>query len=452
MLQAPRQILRALTGATLLLALGCATPAPSTSGTPISSEQARESFEMAWKTVDAGDADPAHGGVDWHAARERFAPRAEACTTRESLRAVIAEMLATLGRSHFGVVAHRESDRIERSEGDGSFGIDLRVIEDELVVTSVRADSPAARAGVQRGWRVLRVRGAIPLEAHGDDGTFARYARDAAARSLDQGPAGSRETWLFAGASSEPAEIELEREPLRGRRTRLGVLPEFSVACSGERIGASELRALGVPEELRIGVIAFNVWMPALSPDLDAAVDRLRDCDGIVIDLRGNPGGVAAMAMGFAGHFHDAPDSLGTMRTRETTLEFRINPRRSTPDGRTVRPFAGPVAILVDPLSASTSEIFAAGLRSLGRARVIGRGSAGAALPAQMRRLPSGDALMFAFADFTLPDGDVIEGVGVVPDEASGERVSDWRDGCDPDLRAASRWISRTLRDLDCHE
>jgi carboxyl-terminal processing protease len=140
----------------------------------------------------------------------------------------------------------------------------------------------------------------------------------------------------------------------------------------------------------------------------------------MIIDLRGNPGGAGGMAMGVAGHVMDEPKSLGAMRTRDTTLEFKVNPRRSTPQGERVEPFSGPVAIVVDPLSASTSEIFAGGLQKLGRARVFGRTSAGAALPAQMKSLPSGDALLFAFANFTLPDGSTIEGVGVIADEPRG--------------------------------
>lgn len=435
---------------------GC-TAVQRAADTPITPAQARESFETAWSAVDRGDADPSHGGVDWNAIHDRFAPRAEACTTRESLRQVISEMLSTLGRSHFGVIPHSESGRLaegeESANRDGTFGLDLRPIESDVIVTAVRPDSPAAHIGVQRGWSVARVGEQPPLEAPaGDTGTLARYARNAATRALDHGAPGSSQAWVFLDPAGAPHAVSMTREPAAGQRTRLGVLPEFSVECSDRVLSPEQLEALGVPRDLRIGVIAFNVWMPVLAQDLDAAVDRLRTCDGVVIDLRGNPGGVAAMAMGFAGHFHDAPDSLGTMRTRDTTLEFRINPRRSTADGREVKPFAGPLAILVDPLSASTSEIFAGGLRALDRARVFGRTSAGAALPAQMRRLPSGDAVMFAFGDFTLPDGRSLEGVGVQPDEPSGMDVAAWREGCDPDLRAAARWISRSLRDRDCHE
>ena len=53
----------------------------------------------------------------------------------------------------------------------------------------------------------------------------------------------------------------------------------------------------------QIGLIAFNVWMTPVSRQFDEAMDRLRDTSGIVIDLRGNPGGVLTMIMGLSGHF-----------------------------------------------------------------------------------------------------------------------------------------------------
>jgi carboxyl-terminal processing protease len=428
-------------------------------GTPITSEQARASFEEAWSTIEKGDPDPTHGGVDWQAVHDRFAPQAAACTTRETLRGVLQQMLSTLGRSHFGILSDQESDRLadtaDATTRDGTCGLDLRLIGSEAVVTGVQDASPAARAGVQRGWRVTLVDDERPIDPRWREESWnplERYAHNAAVRALDHGRTGVATRWSFLDGSGTPHAIPITRESLPGRRTKLGLLPEFSVTCSDRLLTTDELRALGAPEDLRIGVIAFNVWMPVLAAEIDAAVDRLRTSDGIVLDLRGNPGGVGAMAMGVAGHFSNEPDSLGTMRTRDTTLEFRINPRRSTADGREVEPFAGPLAILVDPLSASTSEIFAGGLQALGRARVFGRTSAGAALPAQMRRLPSGDGMMFAFADYTLPNGRSLEGEGVIPDEPSGATSEAWREGHDPDLRAATLWISRTLRDRDCHE
>ena len=96
-------------------------------------------------------------------------------------------------------------------------------------------------------------------------------------------------------------------------------------------------------------------------------MDRVKDCAGIVIDLRGNPGGVGAMVMGFGGYFVDSAISLGTMRSRQLSLRFTMNPHRVTNDGSPAAPFHGPLGIIVDPMTASTSEIFAAGMQRIGR-------------------------------------------------------------------------------------
>src|ERR1019366_9069323 len=139
-------------------------------------------------------------------------------------------------------------------------------------------------------------------------------------------------------------------------------------------------------------------------------MDHVSDCTGVVIDLRGNPGGVGAMVMGFGGYFVDSVISLGTMRSRQLALRFAMNPRRVTSNGSAAAPYHGPLAIIVDQMTASTSEIFAAGMQRIGRARVFGERSAGEALPVMMNRLPSGDVFVHAVADFTDPDGKRIEG------------------------------------------
>ena len=68
-----------------------------------------------------------------------------------------------------------------------------------------------------------------------------------------------------------------------------------------------------------------------------------------------------------------------------------------------------------------------------------------------MRELPGGDGLLFAFADFTRPDGSHIEGVGVIPDLPSGDTLLAWQLGNDPDIAAAADWIAVELHPLDCH-
>jgi carboxyl-terminal processing protease len=192
-----------------------------------------------------------------------------------------------------------------------------------------------------------------------------------------------------------------------------------------------------------VGAIAFSVWMTAVAEPFAQAIDAYRHDDGLIIDLRGNPGGLADMIRGLAGHVLSEPASLGRMKMRDLELEFRVNPRRSTSDGRSVEPYAGPVAILVDDLTGSASECFAGGLQSLGRARVFGTTSLGEALPAVTRQLPNGDVLLYAVGDFVTATGERLEGKGVVPDETVPLTASALANGRDPVIDAALAWVDR---------
>jgi carboxyl-terminal processing protease len=142
------------------------------------------------------------------------------------------------------------------------------------------------------------------------------------------------------------------------------------------------------------------------------------------------------MASGLSGFLlPEKGHSLGVMVTREAQLDLNIFPR---PAGQQ---WKGRVALLVDGGSASTSEIFAAGLRELGRARVFGERTAGAALPSTFERLPNGDRIQLAMADLTTPKGYRIEGQGVVPDTAAPHTAASLAAGQDAALVAALAWL-----------
>jgi carboxyl-terminal processing protease len=187
------------------------------------------------------------------------------------------------------------------------------------------------------------------------------------------------------------------------------------------------------------GTIPYVHWSaffdPAsLIPRIGEAITGQLDAPGLILDLRGNPGGIGAMAMGICGWLIDESGlKLGTMTTRDTNLNFVVFPRAET--------FQGPVAVLVDGCSASTSEIFAGGLQDLGRARIFGTRTAGAALPSIVVKLPNGDGFQYAFANYVSVSGATLEGTGVIPDEeVRPSREGLLSDG-DPVLGAAIDWI-----------
>ncbi|MBE0640636.1 MAG: GDP-mannose 4,6-dehydratase, partial [Bacteroidales bacterium] len=127
------------------------------------------------------------------------------------------------------------------------------------------------------------------------------------------------------------------------------------------------------------------------------------------VDLRGNTGGIFSIAQGIAGWLLPHAVSLGEMRMRDARINLTVHPRART--------FSGKVAVLVDAVSLSSAEAFAAGLQDLGRARLFGQRTAGAVLASAIERLPNGDAFQYVFADYLTPAGRRLEGVGVMPDE-----------------------------------
>lgn len=422
-------------------------------------------------------------GLDWEAVRTEFRPQAVAATTPEELRAVIEAMLARLGQSHFQVIPNADgggaSPRTaavaagaasESSEPpvaahterlDGTVGVDVRLIDDRVVVRAVEPDSSAAAAGVRPGWTVERVdqldaETALADVPAGLEGAWMTFVATQTVATLLDGAEGETKSIRFRNQNDQPVDLELTLLPIPGDVVRFGGLPALHARLTSRWIAAEELAtaelatteasgaaARPAGDELSIGLIAFNIWMVPVAAPFHQAIDTFREADGLIIDLRGNPGGIGALAMGLAGHFCDTPLSLGTMRTRGGDLEFRANPRRTDVAGERVEPYAGPVALLIDEMTGSTSEVFAGGLQCHGRVRVFGTRSAGAALPAQMSTLPNGDTLLHAIADFTTPDGTRLEGRGVVPDENVPLTRADLLADRDAPLLAALRWIDR---------
>ena len=441
-----------------------AAPAPepavvSRDAEPIARDLALLTFDSAWRRIRDSHYDTAMRGIDWNAVRDTLRPRAERAATLGELRATIGQMLERLGESHYGLLPQERVDALDRGSlaaqedtasaateaaGPGDVGIELRLVGRAIVVSRVEAGSPAADAGVRTGWAVdsvgrftgafaaaqlARVTGEAELRALG-------YRLPQVVRSLFGGDAGRSVTAAFTDGQGRRHVVTMTRRPLPGMPVRFGNLPAFNARVEHER--------LPVAGGGCAGVVRFNIWMPPMSAALDAAMDSVRACRGIVLDVRGNPGGVAGMVMGFGGYFLDTPLPLGIMRQRGTELRFVVNPRLTNLAGRPIRPYAGPVALLVDPLSASTSEIFAAGMQAVGRARVFGDTTARQALPALMTRLPTGDVLLYVVADFTDPNGRRVEGRGAVPDETIPLRREALLEGRDEPMDAALRWIGRS--------
>jgi carboxyl-terminal processing protease len=393
-------------------------------------------FDEVWQTINDTFDDPSFGGIDWAGVRRELRPRVERATTDAEGRAVIREMLARVGRSHFALLGPPADG--DGPRGDATVPITIRPAGDAMLIVAVEAGSTAAAAGLAAGDRLIEIDDrtiadiVAPVNAP-DDRVRALLSWRRVTNALS-GAAGARAHLRVRAPGGAERIVEVGRVTEGGVPVAFGNLPVMRV-----RFDAQERRT---PAGRRVGAIAFNLWMPAIAEPFASAIDRFRSADGLVIDLRGNPGGLADMIRGIAGHIVSEPLVIGRMHTRAGELEFRANPRRSTSDGRRVEPFAGPVAVLVDGLTGSTSECFAGGLQSLGRVRVVGTTTMGQALPASTKTLSNGDVLMYAIGDFVTSTGVRLEGRGVVPDEIVSLEPAALAAGHDA-MAAALAWLDR---------
>ena len=97
----------------------------------------------------------------------------------------------------------------------------------------------------------------------------------------------------------------------------------------------------------------------------------------------------------------------------------------------------------MDGSSASTSEIFAGGLKDLGRARIFGTRSAAAALPSIIEKLPNGDGFQYAIANYVSEGGEALEANGVTPDVEVKLTRKALLAGHDAVVDAAVDWIKK---------
>jgi carboxyl-terminal processing protease len=402
-----------------------------------------ESFEQVWKTVREKHWDPQLNGLDWQKVHDELKPKIEAAKSMDAAREVLNDMVGRLKQTHFGIFpgdVYHDLDAKnpttladEAPTDEAGPGITVRILEGRAVVTEVEPGSPAAKRNVKTGWIITQIGTtdlAPVIERIGKqfkDSTLLELRLTRAIGSRLQGRTGSTVHLEFRDGAGKKVALDLERVRPRGKEVTFGNLPTQFVWSEWRKARPN------------VGYVRFNMFMDpeTLADTMANAVRSCVDCKGFVIDLRGNPGGLGGLAMGVAGWFTDQSGlQLGTQYMRGLTLKYVIFPRPE--------PFRGRLAILVDGNSASTSEIFAGGLKDVKRARIFGARTAGAALPSVIERLPNGDGFQYAIANYISQGGKPLEGIGVIPDEEIHQTRRQLLDGDDAVLDSALAWIEKT--------
>lgn len=312
----------------------------------------------------------------------------------------------------------------EESEGEYiGIGIDLRVVNGLVTITEVYPQSPAADALLRPGDRIVSING---TPTHAMDFSAVRDS--------------------LHGETGEAVTLDIERSGIPNRTVRLV-----------RRAVAIEAFPIAGVSRSGVGYIRWVHFSVGSADRLAAIIEDLviEEPTGIILDLRGNPGGVLEEAITAAGLFVPANTKVCTLIDAQGMRIPYYTESHLPPD------FHGPLVIVQDESSASSAEVLIAALHAAGRAVTVGRRSFGKGWVQSIFPLDTLGALRLSVARYETPDGallgDPVEaraqydsilagrpwsGTGLQPDETIEKPEDDSWQSVVPDLALLSEFVT----------
>ena len=262
-------------------------------------------------------------------------------------------------------------------------GISISIRDDRLVVVSPLEDTPAYQAGIRAGDVIARV----------DDRDTSSWSLDQAVREIT-GPKGSYVTLGIERPGEHDlmqfklARAEIVIKSIRGWQRKAGGGWDYYI-----------------DRDHRIGYVRLSQFIPQTATDLDRAINQMEQdagLDGLILDLRFNPGGLLSSAVEVTDRFIRSGPIVATVDADgKQTTKYGARP------DHTHRPI--PMVVLVNEGSASASEIVAGALQDYGRAKIVGSRSFGKGSVQDLFHLDRGEAyLKLTTQYYQLPEGRII--------------------------------------------
>jgi len=371
--------------------------------------------------------DPNLRGIDLEASIKEARDLVATAKSVEEMTDIVARVLIQFDDSHLGFIPPARTVSVD-------YGFDMQLYGDKVFITSVSDDSDAKKKGLRPGDQVYMFEGFIPTR---------------------------KEFWLlkyhYVALAPQPKLVLIIIKP-SGNKYKV----EIEAKLIRESVFKPSTRDLMLQwenefrerthQQLYDQIPGLAIWkIPAFEfsdVKVDKMIDRVKKGNALILDLRGNSGGLVYSEKELVSAFFDRDVVICDVRSRKKKETEAVKG-----DGR--KAFTGKMAVLVDSESASAAEVFARVIQLEGRGIVIGDQTSGKVMQSITYDHYFGidDVIGYAFsitdADLIMKDGQRLEKVGVTPDERVLPSPLDLANARDPVLARAAEILGFQLSPED---
>jgi carboxyl-terminal processing protease len=303
----------------------------------------------------------------------------EEIKTKDLIEGALKGMLTSLDpHSGFMNVEAYKDMQVETKGEFGGLGIQIGIKDRTLTVIAPIEDTPAYKAGIKAGDRIVKIAGVSTRDMGIQD-----------AVTKMRGPKGTSVTLtVMRDEWKEPIDITIERDVIKIKSVKYRMMNDD------------------------VGYVKLTQFQESTAEDLGFALGRLKkdNMTSLVLDLRNNPGGLLNSAVEVAEEFLPPKKLVVSIKGRNGNKSDYLT------ETDAIRYAEIPMVVIVNQGSASASEIVAGALKDWNRAVILGVQTFGKGSVQSLIPLSDGSGLRLTTAKYYTPKGTSIQGVGITPD------------------------------------